>query len=87
MSAQQPSRASKLFTQAFTLKYPQIAQQHPVYAQLKTLIDLSIVAAYMQEHGSYESAGWSADILLDEFACNLSGSDNDILDNYPNMAM
>ena len=68
MSAQQPSRASKLFTQAFTLKYPQIARQHPVYAQLKTLIDLSIVAAYMQEHGSYESAGWSADILLDESA-------------------
>jgi len=68
MSAQQPSRASKLFTQAFTLKYPQIARQHPVYAQLKTLIDLAIVAAYMQEHGSYESANWSADVLLDESA-------------------
>ncbi len=68
MSAQQPSRASKLFTQAFTLKYPQIARQHPVYAQLKTLIDLAIVAAYMQEHGSYESAGWSAEVLLDESA-------------------
>ena len=68
MSSQQPSRASKLFTQAFTLKYPQIARQHPVYAQLKTLIDLAIVAAYMQEHGSYESAGWSAEVLLDESA-------------------
>ena len=45
-----------------------IARQHPVYAQLKTLIDLAIVAAYMQEHGSYESAGWSADVLLDEAA-------------------
>ena len=68
MSAQQPSRASKLFTQAFTLKYPQIARQHPVYAQLKTLIDLAIIAAYLQEHGSYESASWSADVLLDESA-------------------
>ena len=71
MSAQQPSRASKLFTQAFTLKYPQIARQHPVYAQLKTLIDLAIVAAYLQEHGSYESAGWSADVFLDESAYSI----------------
>ncbi|MBT6055594.1 MAG: DUF1598 domain-containing protein [Planctomycetaceae bacterium] len=66
ISSQQPSRASKLFTQAFTLKYPEIARQHPVYAQLKTLIDLAVVAAYLQEHGAYESTEWSASSLLDE---------------------
>ena len=66
ISSQQPSRASKLFTQAFTLKYSDIARQHPVYAQLKTLIDLAVVAAYLQEHGAYELAEWSANGLLDE---------------------
>ncbi len=66
MSSQSSSRASKLFTQAFTLKYEQIASRHPVYAQLKTLIDLAIVAAYLQEHDAFGRTNWSADILRDE---------------------
>ncbi len=67
-SSQRSSRASKLFTQAFTLKYSQIAARHPVYAQLKTLIDLAITAAYLQEHDAYGRAGWGAEIFRDESA-------------------
>ena len=67
-SSQRSSRASKLFTQAFTLKYPQIAARHPVYAQLKTLIDLAIVAAFLQEHDAYGRADWGAEIFRDESA-------------------
>jgi len=67
-SSQRSSRASKLFTQAFTLKYAQIAARHPVYAQLKTLIDLAITAAYLQEHDAYGRAGWGAEIFRDESA-------------------
>ena len=66
ISSQRSSRASKLFTQAFTLKYAEIARRHPVYAQLRTLIDLAIVAAYLQEHDAFGRTDWSADILRDE---------------------
>jgi hypothetical protein len=68
MSSQRSSRASKLFAQAFTLKYPEIASRHPVYAQLKTLIDLAIVAAYLQEHDAFGRTSWSADVLRNEDA-------------------
>ena len=67
-SSQRSSRASKLFTQAFTLKYPQIASRHPVYAQLRTLVDLAIVAAYLQEHDAYGRVEWGAEMFRDEAA-------------------
>lgn len=67
-SSQRSSRAGKLFAQAFTLKYPQIASRHPVYAQLRTLVDLAIVAAYLQEHDAYGRAEWGAELLRDEAA-------------------
>ena len=66
MSADRPDRASKTFTETFTRKYPEIAARSPVYAQLRNLIDLSIVAAWMQEHDAYGRAAWGAEGLRDE---------------------
>ena len=66
VSADRPDRASELYTLAFTRKYPQIAEANPVYAQLRTLVDLSVVAAYLQEHDAYGRTLWGAELLLDE---------------------
>jgi hypothetical protein len=61
-----PSKPSELFTAGFTEKYPQLAERSPVYAQLRLLIDLSIVAAYMQHKDLYGRAAWRPEILTDE---------------------
>lgn len=66
MSADRANQASKLFTTAFTKKYPEIAARSPVYAQLRSLIDLAVVAAWLQEFDGYGKAGWAAEMLRDE---------------------
>jgi hypothetical protein len=71
MSADRASQASKTFTEAFTRKYPEIAARHPVYAQLRTLIDLAVAAAYLQEHDAYGRVQWDAAALRDEQICRI----------------
>jgi hypothetical protein len=68
MSADRANQASKLFTTAFTKKYPEIAARSPVYAQLRSLIDLTVLAAWLQEFDGYGKAGWGAETLRDEAA-------------------
>ena len=69
MSADRADRASRAFTEAFTKKYDQIAAVNPVYAQLRTLVDLTVVAAYLQEHDAFGRTGWAAETLRDEGVC------------------
>jgi len=66
MSADRADRASKMFTDAFTKKYPEIAARSPVYAQLRNLVDMAVAAAYLQEHDAYGRVQWGAEALLDE---------------------
>lgn len=68
LSATRADKASKTFTEAFTREYAAIAAKSPVYAQLRTVIDLMVAAAYMQEHDAYGKAGWTPAMLLDEQA-------------------
>jgi hypothetical protein len=63
------SKASDLFCQGFTEKYPQIASRVAVYAQMRNLIDLSIAAAYIQQQDMYGKAGWKMEIFGNESAC------------------
>jgi hypothetical protein len=71
MTADRADRASKTFTDTFTRKYPEIAARHPVYAQLRTLIDLAVLAAYLQEHDAYGRTLWDAAALRDEQICKV----------------
>ena len=66
MTANRADRASKTFTDTFTRRYAEIAAKSPVYAQLRTLVDLAVTAAYLQEHDAYGRTQWSADALRDE---------------------
>ncbi|MCC6507472.1 MAG: hypothetical protein IT423_00075, partial [Pirellulaceae bacterium] len=60
------NKASKIFTADFTAKYEAIANTNPIYAQLRNLIDMSIVAAYMQDRHFYDQANWDLGVLGDE---------------------
>ena len=55
-----PTRATRAYASSFTNQYQQIARASPVYAQLRQLTDLLIVAAFMKEHEWYKQAGWFA---------------------------
>ncbi len=62
----QVDRASRTFVNEFTKKYGQLADKEPVYAQLRNLIDMSIVAAFIQRYDYYGQAGWTMDTLGSE---------------------
>ncbi|HEV3342514.1 MAG TPA: DUF1598 domain-containing protein [Pirellulales bacterium] len=59
-------RASQLFTKTFTQKYAELAKRKPIYAQLRNLIDMAVVAAHIQREGYYAKAGWSMEVLGNE---------------------
>lgn len=61
-------RASAAFCHGFTKKYAQIAERSPVFAQLRNLIDLAIVAAFIRAQDYYGQANWTASVLRDDEA-------------------
>ena len=65
-AAGQGNDASHAFVQAFTKVYSELADRSPVYAELRNLIDLSVMAAYIQQHDFYGKANWKMDVLGDE---------------------
>jgi hypothetical protein len=66
VAARSDSRASQIYCQTFTENYEKIAARHPVYAQLKNLIDLAIAAAFIQKQDYYTQAGWRLGVMADE---------------------
>ncbi len=65
------NKASELFCQGFTEKYPQIASRVAVYGQMRNLIDLSIAAAYIQQQDMYGKADWKMEVFGDESVCKV----------------
>ena len=60
------NRASRVFTTSFTQRYEKVATVCPVYAELRNLIDLSIVAAYMRQQDIFGKANWTMPVFGDE---------------------
>ncbi|HEX7449777.1 MAG TPA: DUF1598 domain-containing protein [Pirellulales bacterium] len=60
------SRASQAFTKSFTLKYPEIARKTPIYAQLRTMVEMAIAAAHIQREDFYGKADWPMETFGDE---------------------
>ena len=60
------NQSSQAFVTGFTKEYPRLASKVHVYAQLRNLIDCSVVAVFMQQHGYYDRAEWKMPILGDE---------------------
>jgi len=58
--------ASTAFTTTFTQKYPEIAGKKPIYAQLRNLIDLTVAAAFLQQHDYYGKAEQKFETFMSE---------------------
>ena len=65
-AASRGNRASQAFVLSFTKKYAELAERSPVYAELRNVIDLSVVAAYIQQQDYYGKAGWTMPVLGNE---------------------
>lgn len=59
-------RASDVFVHSFTHRYAELACREPVFGQLKNLIDMTIVAAFLQQNDYYGQADWKMDLLGSE---------------------
>lgn len=66
VEAKADNPASKKYVDLFTSKYPELAAELPVYAQLRNLIDISVAAAFVQQQDFFVRAGWSMVTLGDE---------------------
>jgi len=60
------NRASQAFVTSFTQQYPALAERSAVFADLRNLIDLTIVAAHIQKADLYGKAGWKMPLFGDE---------------------
>jgi hypothetical protein len=49
---------NRRFAQSFTTHFEALAAKYPVYAELRNLADLALVAALMREEGLAEKCGW-----------------------------
>ncbi len=68
MKAGRVDAAGTKFVRGFTERYPDLAKEVPVYAQLRNCIDMTIAAAYIQKQDYYGQAGWTMEALGDEGA-------------------
>lgn len=60
------NRASQVFTKSFTQKYLELARRSPVYGQLRNIVDMTIVAAFLQHYDLYQTLNWEAKLFTDE---------------------
>jgi len=65
-STHKANAASQAFVLSFTKKYPELAARSPVYAELRNVIDLAVVAAFIQQQDYYGKAGWTMPLLGSE---------------------
>lgn len=65
-------KASSGFTKEFTEKFEALADVIPVFFEMRNLFDISVAAAFIQDRGLYEKAGWELGVFADEnsFAVN-----------------
>jgi hypothetical protein len=62
------NQASDTFVKAFTKVYPKLAEQAPIYAQLRNCIDLAVAAAFIQNQDYYDLAKWTPATFASEEA-------------------
>jgi hypothetical protein len=58
--------SSQKFTYGFTQKYPELAKRKPIFAQLRNLIDMAVVAAHIQREDYYGKTGWDMEVFANE---------------------
>lgn len=64
-SKQRASAAANKYAAEFTKKYSQIAIHCPVFAQLRSISDLLVVAAWLKKTDAWQRIGWDGGVFLD----------------------
>jgi len=62
----QSEGSNLVFAQTFTTKYEELAKQDVVFADLKNVFDLSLVAAILQHEGAARNVGWDLGVFSNE---------------------
>ena len=62
----QSEGSNLVFAQTFTTKYEELAKQDIVFADLKNVFDLSLVAAILQHEGVARNVGWDLGVFSNE---------------------
>lgn len=57
--------AAQGFCDDFTKRYDEIAARSPAFAELRTIVDLLVTAAFMRQHDWFAQAGWRPTLLID----------------------
>jgi hypothetical protein len=59
------------FAASFTEHFPELADKYPVYAELKNVFDLALLAALIRQEDLLEHVGWHASHFLDPGRCRV----------------
>jgi hypothetical protein len=59
-------QSTQAFAKQFTDRYPDLAEQSPLFAELQNLFDWCLVAALIDKEQLATKVGWSMTLLLDE---------------------
>jgi hypothetical protein len=57
--------AAKAFCDDFTKRFPEIAARSPVFAELRNVVDLLVIAAFMRQHSWFTRADWTPTLPAD----------------------
>jgi hypothetical protein len=49
---------NRRFARSFTDHFPKLCAKYPIYAELRNLAEMALVAALIREHGLAEQVGW-----------------------------
>jgi hypothetical protein len=66
--------ASQGFTKEFTEKFEALGEAIPVFSELRSLFDMSIAAAFIQERDLYAKSGWHLGVFADEAKLNVTSN-------------
>jgi hypothetical protein len=64
--ATRKNRASQAFAHSFTQHYAELAEQVPVFGELRNLIDMAIAACFLQQYDAYGRVDLQPSVFLDE---------------------
>lgn len=66
--AGKPLRAARRYAESFTRHYRELARQNPLFAELQSVVDLLVAAAWLQRVNGLGRVGWDGGVLLDPVA-------------------
>lgn len=64
-TGKQPSGPAKVYAKAFTRHYPKIARRSPVFQQLRNMIDVLVVSAFLQQEKAWEQSRMVDNVFYD----------------------